>query len=698
MKKTLELIAKILIGGSFFVPLIVSPSSFIFPFIVPKILWFRSISLVLLGIFLVLLFSNAKKYWPKKDPLATAIVLFFISFSISTFVGVDWYRSFWDNHERMLGLFTIFHYVAYYLAIASIVKKESDWQWLHRAFLFAGSIVMFIGVMQVFKPTLLLNRGSRVASTLGNSIYVGGYGMFLLFLSITAFTREKLKSWKYFYGLTGLLGIAGVLFSGTRGTVVGLGVATIILGGMFLLTKKNVYPKAWKIVLAIALLGTIVTGLLFTFRQTEFVSNIPAIGRTVNTKVFAGSSNTRLMAWSLAVDAWKEKPLFGWGPNNYYYAFNKHYNPEFLRHGFGETWFDNAHNVVMNTLAVQGIFGIAAYISMFVMAGYLAMHMRRRERISLAESYAIIGFLIAHFVHNFFVFENPTSYMYFFYFMAYISVRYMNTLPEREGNQKVVSIPAIVVVGCFVGLFMFATNVNAGRANNMTLEAIKNYSNPQGDPVGVYTNAKEIPSPHIDDIRNDFARTGTDVVNRTLNNKKLDPQQRHANATIVYNMIFSTAEADLKINKELHPLDIRINIYLGQLYELGAQLSRDSSLLQQAELEYLEAIEHSPKRQQLYFSLANVQGMQGKVQEAAQNLEKAISFDDYIGHGWWRLALLYAQVGQTDKAIEIANNLNEGDYKIDKEGQRVIKQILNLNSVQIEAVSSTPSSSENVAQ
>ena len=176
MQKTLEKILKIVIGITFFVPILVLPTAYIFPFIVPKIIYFRSLVLVMFGLYLILLFSNLEKYRPRFSWVNIAVLLFFISFIISTFVGVDWYKSFWDNHERMLGLFTIFHYVVYYFIITTVVRDWSEWKWLIRTFLLAGSIVMFIGVLQRYvNPELLLNRGgTRVSSTLGNAIYLSG--------------------------------------------------------------------------------------------------------------------------------------------------------------------------------------------------------------------------------------------------------------------------------------------------------------------------------------------------------------------------------------------------------------------------------------------------------------------------------------------------------------------------------------------
>jgi hypothetical protein len=223
MKLFIERFTKWCIYGTFFVPLIVLPSSFIFPFIVPKIVIFRSLVALMVGGYTLLLVSNWEMYRPRRNPATTALFAFLLSFAISTFVGTDPYHSFWDNHERMLGLFTIAHYVAYFFVASSVFKNWTEWKTALRWFLAAGSIVMVIGVFQVIDPNFLLNRGDvRVSSTLGNSIYVGGYGLFLLFVATLLFLKETNVVVRTAYGLAGALGIAGIIFSGARGAFLGL--------------------------------------------------------------------------------------------------------------------------------------------------------------------------------------------------------------------------------------------------------------------------------------------------------------------------------------------------------------------------------------------------------------------------------------------------------------------------------------------
>ena len=265
MKKTLEQVLKVLIYVSFFVPLLVFPSSFIFPFIVPKILVFRSIVEIMLGLYVLLLIINWQEYKPKFTALNLAVAAFLLSFALSTFIGVDPYHSFWDNHERMLGLFTILHYGIYYFIVTAVFKTWSDWKWALRMFLFAGSIVMFIGMLQKGNPQLLLNQGSdRVASTLGNSIYVGGYGLFLTFVAFLLGIKEKNRVWQIVCGILGLLAFMGMFWSGTRGSVLGFvaGAGVAILGYIIVLKE---HKKIRFSLLGILIFGILSISLLYNF-------------------------------------------------------------------------------------------------------------------------------------------------------------------------------------------------------------------------------------------------------------------------------------------------------------------------------------------------------------------------------------------------------------------------------------------------
>src|SRR3990167_3232616 len=396
MQKRIELLFKIEVGLTFFVPLAFFPTNFIFPFIVPKIVIFRSLTLVLLALYIILLASDWKKYIIRNSPLNIVIFLFLISFGISTFVGLDWYRSFWDNHERMLGFFTVAHYVLYYLMVTSVVRNWDDWQWLLRTFLLAGGIVMGIALIQQFDQEFLLNRsGNRSAATLGNPIYVGGYGLFLAFLGwILAIHGEEKRAWRVAAGIMGALGVVGIFLSGTRGAFLGFCAGVAVLALLYLITLKG-HKTARRVIGLTMAAGILLLSLAFVFRKAVFVHNFPVIGSLVNISLTSGTASTRLMAWEIALEGWRERPVFGWGPGNYYYVFNQFYRPEFLEHGWNETWFDNAHNIIFNTLSERGLVGLLFYLGLFATVGVVADRARRAGRLNLHLPNTAIGFMAA---------------------------------------------------------------------------------------------------------------------------------------------------------------------------------------------------------------------------------------------------------------------------------------------------------------
>ena len=525
---------------------------------------------------------------------------------------------------------------------------------------------MFIGVLQKFvNPDLLLNRGSdRVSATLGNSIYFSGYGLFLFFVGALLSVKENLKAknielfsleagWFWIECALSLLGLWGIFLGGTRGALVGLIAGLFVLGLVYFFTLKE-KKKLKQIVLLGFVAFVALFVVLFINRQVDFVQNIPALGRLLNTDV--SKTNTRVMAWGVAIDAWQEKPIFGWGPNNYYYAFNEYYKPEFLEHGFSETWFDNAHSVIMNTLTVQGIVGLLFYLNIFVVATIYLLKKYKQGGIDLHLLAFSIAFLWAHLVSISTVFENPTSYLYFFFFLAFVAST-LNYSSEEDiaKKNKAVSGPLLIVVSLFILLLLYSTNINPALANKRTLAAIQKI-NARVAYLAEYDLALATPTPHVDDIRNDLSRILGDRVSIILRDQKITNKWQSIES------LYNQASENLEKNIELHPQDIRVILQLAQLRIYGAVAKQDSNLLIEAEKLLENGLALSPKRQQTQYMLAGVKENLKKYDEAVQILRESIENDEKIANGWQQLESLYRAMGEEELAnqvkIEYSQNMN----------------------------------------
>jgi O-antigen ligase len=607
---------------------------------------------------------NWQEYKPKLTALNIALGLFLLSFTISTFVGVDPYHSFWDNHERMLGLFTIFHYVAYYFVCSAVFKKWEDWRWALRIFLGAATVVMCLGIVQIFNPDFLLNGGGdRIASTLGNSVYVGGYALFVCFVSVLLSVKEPSRWWKVGAIVCGLLGLVGLFFSGSRGALFGFLVGSVLAIVLYSLLLKD-HPRMRKGIWGIGGLLLVCVVVLFVARGTTPIKKVPALERLLNTSYTDVRNSARFIAWERAVESWKEKPVFGWGPNNFFYAFNKYYDPRSLNFGYGETWFDNAHNILVNTLAVQGIVGLAAYLSIFG-AGFATLFISYRKK-QLDVHVAVVGaaFLLAHLVQNVTVFENPTSYLYFMFWLAMISSLSAVRTPaaDRKVGWTGVGTAAVSVV-----VFIFIFNIQPARANQKALSALRMLSTGKID----LSDLREVitfPSPHVDDIRTDIARG---LSNAVVNFQKNVTAENKDQLNSLVGFAFETVDPNLK----LHPLDIRNYMMLAQIAQSKAVVNNDEEALKQAEAYLAKALVLSPKRQQVMFILAQIKLQLGKNEEALKMLEDVLASNDRVGEAYWRLAYAYGLTGNIDKAQAVLQQAKDKNIHFTDNEKNIINEL-----------------------
>lgn len=631
---------KFLVYASFIMPLIVMGNTFIFPFVFPKAIYFRILVELMLGFYILLCLLN-KDYLPRRAPVAVSVVLWILALFLASIFGTDFPRSFWGNYERMSGWFTLAHFAVYFLIVTSIFRSWNEWKWLLRWSLLWSLFVGLTGLGFLLSEKSIMRIGG--GGSLGNQIYLANFVLFFIFVAWYLFRKEEKKIWKFLSALYIVIGIGIMLYNGKRGPFIGLLAGIFVAAFLYSLFTKI---KKWKVIGLSVIVGLVIcAGLVFAFRQTEFVGNLPAIGPIAKTSLTSGTAQTRLIAWEIAWKAFKERPIFGWGVENFYYAFNKYYNPKSLEHGYYETWFDRSHNIFMDYLSTAGIIGFVSYVGIFAACFWVITKRFSESSISLEEVVFFVIFLVGYAVQNFFVFDHLSSYLVFFFILALINFFDKNkeTLLERAKDKIVQKIshqkqflPAgyVIVFGALILAIIYNTNIQPARANR---EDFQSQVLLQKDFAAGFNKMQEtlkINSYHAVDMRNDFARA---IISYSQN-------QQVAQSSVFKDAAKFAVDGLEKTVAE-HPLELQSIISLSQYYGLFGNLNKAEELLNQAR-------ELSPKRQQVAYLLTRVKVMKKDYAGAINLLEQTIKDDAKIPDTYWYLALIYIDLGDNNKAYE----------------------------------------------
>ncbi|HVM77087.1 MAG TPA: O-antigen ligase family protein [Candidatus Paceibacterota bacterium] len=389
-----------------------------------------------------------------KKPLVIAVTIFVVAFLLACVFALDIHAAFWSNFERGEGGFQMIHYYLFFMLLVMFMKDEADWKNLFRFSLVAAGLMIGYGLLGNFMvggfigpyagggaPTTgwfhVLIDG-RFQGSLGNPAYVAPYLMFAIFFAAWLWLSTKrdksnanLAAWGY-----SLLIVAFLFFfmlTQTRGALLGLVLGIVALLLYFAFTGS---PRAKKWTAAVALL-LIVLGIgAYAERNSAFVQKLPE-GRLLQLSASDYTAQTRFWVWQEAWKGFLERPVFGWGPENFTAVYDKFFDPRFYVPGQNtETWFDRAHSVYFDYLSETGIVGLLAYLSIF--ATFFWEFFRRRNLHKRAEHGgtttllrgALLAMPIAYLVQGAAIFDVFPMYLCLFTFLGFAT--YYFSVHRRE--------------------------------------------------------------------------------------------------------------------------------------------------------------------------------------------------------------------------------------------------------------------------
>jgi O-antigen ligase len=343
----------------------------------------------------------------------------------------------------MDGLFWYLHLLLFFLMATPVFEKD------YLKFLSVNSIAGLLtgayALTSKFWPEAI-NFGdqTRLGGTFGNPAFLATYFLALFFLNAILFLLYQGPQKKLFAGMC-VLSLVLVAMSGTRGAWIGSAVGLILFAGLILIFKGKQYLKFGVAVLAI---------LVLLFASFKF---LPKVWERVS-PFFASRiyglweiPKPRQIVWGIGWEAFKDHPIFGWGLENFIYAYNKHFVPDL--HTYEMSTFDRPHNKIIDLLASTGIVGFLSYLSLFAVLTWQGLRSLLRLRsLRLRSGQApqvaqnnnsdkdflvkslFLSLLGAYFVQNLVLFEMPTSGIVFFLILSLGSWLFFNS--EQSPKQS----------------------------------------------------------------------------------------------------------------------------------------------------------------------------------------------------------------------------------------------------------------------
>jgi O-antigen ligase/tetratricopeptide (TPR) repeat protein len=566
------------------------------------------------------------------------LTAYFAVILASCFISVDFNLSFWGDIERMLGFFHLVHFLIFYFILITVMREWKDWRLV---FITSLAVTLIVSVKAI--------AGSP-ESTIGNRAYVAGLLIFNIYFAFLLFYRDRdIKvpvphlNWLY------LLPIPFFLWAFKEQNIIGaeFGLVAGIISFVFLfgiLDKKKIIRRAtWGLVLVAALASA---GIWIT--QGEQIKSFFA-----NEDTF----QTRLIAWQGAWEKLGEHPILGTGYGTFAETFDKTFDADFYNYVMrGATYFDRAHNNMVDIASTTGLLGAFTYLFVMVALVYYLILAYRRGRIGRAEFALLVALLAAYFVQNLAVFDSLVTYVSLMALAGFIYWFSFNSdsgtsreLIAETGDKKLSDkeIFTLAGVGVVVLIILFQFNIQTWQMLDRTIQAQVLLA--RGDALSAteyQKRAMDYNTPLDRDSRSAFVKS---ILSNARALSNLPVQER--------NDLLDYCIKLVEKNVQLDPGDTKIRLQSARINYLAARFNAGDQDLSEKYIDKAfnavnKAIQSSPERIPIYLFKAQLFLEQENREKAIETFKYASSLNDNYYDVHCYLARVYLEDKKDEKGYQ----------------------------------------------
>jgi tetratricopeptide (TPR) repeat protein len=378
-------------------------------------------------------------------------------------------------------------------------------------------------------------------------------------------------------------------------------------------------------------------------RDAAWVHRIEPL-RRLATITNDGITIARFINVEMAIEGFKERPILGWGQENYAAVFDKYYDPRMYAQ---EQWFDRTHNIIFDWLIAGGLFGLLAYLGLYAFA---LLALWRSGAFKPYERAIITGLMAGYFFYLLFTFDNITSYILFVSLLAYIIVRAtadQKVEPSRVKPLPKESMPIVAAVMCVVtGSAIWFLNVDAIASNRLLIQSLMPQTAGATKNLELFKEALAYESVGTQEIREQLSQAAMSAIAQEGISQEI--KQGFVQLSAV-EMAAQMADA---------PYNARAPFFLGLMLDRAGAYA-------DAKIALDEALKRSPKKQGILFELGLNALVRGASEESLAYFKQAYDLaPDYLDARYYYAASLI-RAGRDQEAdaliapIVEAGNLND---------------------------------------
>jgi len=611
-------------------------------------------------------------------------------FLLSVIFSLDPYYSFWESPLRAGGFLNFSFYIIFAILTFLFLHKQ-DWQKIWLFTIFIGVFVSIIAIFQQYNifEKIIIPYSGRPPSTMGGPIFLALYLLLLVFITFSFLLKEKEKKKKLFYLLSLLLFLYVILLTGSRAAYFGLFVGSFYF--LFLYSVNLVHAKRKTLFLLVKiLLGILLIilayGVYYINAQPElpqFTQDNKILREVASRFSIRGAlDDPRFSAWKISLEAVKERPILGYGPENFSIAFDKYYDPSLPRINMAwGSWWDRAHNFIFEISVTAGILALIIYLSLFAVLfwGLQKIKKKRPEQALICHSIqaTFLGYLAA----NFFSFDLFSTYLIFFLLVGYSLSLITQTngfkqenVPEKP-SENLNPTKSIFLCILFFILLWFIWSFNL---KPLSINKEINWAD-------YYVKAGQCEKA-LEKMEKDVLSSQS-IIDNYAKLKYIDIIGRcSAKIPRLKLTIAPKAISGLKEATEIRPYYTRTWIFLGSYTKLLIEnkeyfkIENVEELKKQAYSFFEKAYQLSPKHEELFPGWIQINLLSKKYQLAKEKAEECITLNPESSYCWWLKGLsnIYLEeIEQAEKNLKIATEKGH-DPNSQKSLSQLVKAYLKL--------------------